>query len=146
MGGDHVRALSRRVAERWEFVSFRGKGKGEWRGVVDVVAIRKNTSQPSSPQLKRGDLDDAGAWGSGRHQALLFRLDLKRKVFRVDPALGEAAGDEPQAGLAGGHPHVAQFLLRFVDAPDGADALSDGVAEELADEVFEAEVAGREDD
>ena len=50
------RALSRRVAERWEFVSFRGKGKGEWRGVVDVVAIRKNTSQPESPKLKRGDL------------------------------------------------------------------------------------------
>ena len=50
------RALSRRVAERWEFVSFRGKGKGEWRGVVDVVAIRKDTSQPPNPKLKRGDL------------------------------------------------------------------------------------------
>jgi hypothetical protein len=50
------RALSRRVAERWEFVSFRGKNKGEWRGVVDVVAIRKDTSQPTSPMLKRGDL------------------------------------------------------------------------------------------
>ena len=50
------RALSRRVAERWEFVSFRGKGKGEWRGVVDLVAIRKDTSQPRSPKLKRGDL------------------------------------------------------------------------------------------
>src|ERR1700741_4863557 len=50
------RALSRRVAERWEFISFRGKGKGEWRGVVDVVAIRKDTSQPRNPTLKRGDL------------------------------------------------------------------------------------------
>jgi len=50
------RALSRRVAERWEFGSFRGKGKGEWRGVVDVVALRKNTSQPPNPKLKRGDL------------------------------------------------------------------------------------------
>src|SRR5262245_53357038 len=50
------RALSRRVAERWVFVSFRGKGKGEWRGVVDIVAIRKDTSQPATAKLKRGDL------------------------------------------------------------------------------------------
>lgn len=50
------RALSRRVAERWEFVSFRGKGKGEWRGVVDIVAIRRDTSQPRNRKLKRGDL------------------------------------------------------------------------------------------
>jgi hypothetical protein len=50
------RALSRRVAERWQFVSFRGQGKGECRGVVDVVAIRKDTSQPQNPKLKRGDL------------------------------------------------------------------------------------------
>jgi hypothetical protein len=50
------RALSRRVAERWEFVSFRGKGKGESWGVVDIVAIRKDTSQPENATLKRGDL------------------------------------------------------------------------------------------
>jgi len=52
------RALSRRVAERWQFVSFRGQGKREWRGVVDIVAIRKNTSQPRNAKLKRGDLFD----------------------------------------------------------------------------------------
>ena len=50
------RALSTRVAERWQFVSFRGQGKGEWRGVVDVIAIRKDTSQPANPKIKRGDL------------------------------------------------------------------------------------------
>jgi hypothetical protein len=50
------RALSRRVARRWKFVSFRGQGKGEWRGVVDVVAIRKDSSQPHYARLKRGDL------------------------------------------------------------------------------------------
>lgn len=50
------RALSSRVARRWQFVSFRGAGRGEWRGVVDVLAIRKNTSQPPQPGLKRGDL------------------------------------------------------------------------------------------
>ncbi len=52
------RALSTRVAKRWQFISFRGTGKGEWRGVVDVVAIRKDTTQPTAGDLKRGDLFD----------------------------------------------------------------------------------------
>jgi hypothetical protein len=52
------RALSSRVAKRWRFVSFRGKNKREWRGIVDVLAIRKDTSQPASKSLKRGDLFD----------------------------------------------------------------------------------------
>ena len=52
------RALSNRVAKRWRFVSFRGKGRGEWRGIVDVLAIRKNTSLPTNLGLKRGDLFD----------------------------------------------------------------------------------------
>ena len=50
------RALSSRVASRWQFVSFRGKAGGEWRGVVDVLAVRKSTSQPTQHRLKRGDL------------------------------------------------------------------------------------------
>src|SRR3954447_26600889 len=52
------RALSNRVARRWRFVSFRGKNKGEWRGIVDVLAIRKDTDQPTVPALRRGDLFD----------------------------------------------------------------------------------------
>jgi hypothetical protein len=52
------RALSSRIANRWKFVSFRGVGKGEWRGVVDLVAIRKNSKQPTGVILKRGDLFD----------------------------------------------------------------------------------------
>ena len=52
------RALSTRIASRWQFVSFRGAKKGEWRGVVDIVAIRKDTSQPEGKVLKRGDLFD----------------------------------------------------------------------------------------
>jgi hypothetical protein len=52
------RALSSRVADRWKFVSFRGANQSEGRGVVDLVAIRKNTAQPASPFLKRGDLFD----------------------------------------------------------------------------------------
>ena len=40
----------------------------------------------------------------------LDRLDLQRQVLRSDAALGEAAGDQPQAWLAGARVHVAQFL------------------------------------
>jgi hypothetical protein len=50
------RALSSRVASRWQFVSFRGSAGGEWRGVIDVLAVRKSTSQPTQEGLKRGDL------------------------------------------------------------------------------------------
>lgn len=56
MDRDFLRAVSTRVAKRWRFMSFRGKGKGEWRGVVDVLAIRKDTSVPRNSDLKRGDL------------------------------------------------------------------------------------------
>ena len=52
------RALSTRVAKRWQFVSFRGANKGEWCGVVDLIAIRKDTAEPKSDTLKRGDLFD----------------------------------------------------------------------------------------
>jgi hypothetical protein len=53
-----LRAVSARVAKRWRFVSLRGKAKGEWRGVVDVLAIRKDTNAPARLDLKRGDLFD----------------------------------------------------------------------------------------
>jgi len=52
------RALSNRVAERWRFVSFRGLGGGEWRGVVDVLAVRKNTARSDHHVMKSGDLFD----------------------------------------------------------------------------------------
>jgi len=52
------RALSSRIADRWKFISFRGVGKGEWRGVVDLIAVRKNSKQPAGDILKRGDLFD----------------------------------------------------------------------------------------
>ena len=50
------RALAGRVKKRWRLVSFRGDGGGEWRGVVDVLAIRKDTSRPDHDLLRRGDL------------------------------------------------------------------------------------------
>jgi hypothetical protein len=52
------RALTSRVAKRWRFVSFRGIGGREWHGVVDVIAIRKDTSHSSHELLKSGDLFD----------------------------------------------------------------------------------------
>jgi len=50
------RALTSRVAKRWRFVSFRGTGGGEWRGIVDVLAIRKDTAHSNHHILKSGDL------------------------------------------------------------------------------------------
>ena len=50
------KALSARAAKRWRFASFRGAGGGEWRGIVDVLAVRKNTAKPGDSRLKRGDL------------------------------------------------------------------------------------------
>lgn len=46
------------MAKRWRFVSFRGENRGEWRGIVDILAIRKDTSLPANVNLKRGDLFD----------------------------------------------------------------------------------------
>lgn len=50
------RALTARVANRWRFVSFRGVHGGEWCGVVDVLAIRKDTSHSDHRVFKSGDL------------------------------------------------------------------------------------------
>ena len=51
-----MRAVAQKVAKRWKFVSFRGSRGGEWRGIVDVLAIRKDTSRPNRDRLRRGDL------------------------------------------------------------------------------------------
>ncbi len=52
------KALSARAAQRWRFVSFRGLGGGEWRGIVDILAIRKDTTVSKDDLLKSGDLFD----------------------------------------------------------------------------------------
>lgn len=52
------RALAKRVGGRWKFVSFRGPGGAEWRGVVDILAVRKSTAAPTVAGLKAGDLFD----------------------------------------------------------------------------------------
>src|SRR5262249_15960614 len=79
------------------------------------------------------------------HQADLAGLDLQAEVFRVDAALGEAAGDEPQARLRRAHEHVAQ-LIPGAKAPDRPDPVGDGVTEQLPDQNILAHVAGRQHD
>jgi hypothetical protein len=82
------RALSSRIANRWKFVSFRGAGKGEWRGVVDLVAIRKNSKQPTGGVLKRGDLFDIvliqikGGSARGPTREDCLRLREVKRLYR----------------------------------------------------------------
>src|SRR5258705_13367251 len=72
-----------------------------------------------------------------RQQPFLDRLDLQREIFRVDTALREASGDEPQAGLAGARIHVAQ-LLGLAKPPDRADATRDLPPQPIPNQVFPA--------
>jgi hypothetical protein len=49
--------FSRRSGARWNLVDFGGKTKAESRGIVDLLAVRKNHQEEVLP-LKRGDLFD----------------------------------------------------------------------------------------
>ena len=64
-------------------MSFRGKNKREWRGIVDVLAIRKDTSQPASKSLKRGDLFDIILIQMKGGSARLPNLEEKRRLQKV---------------------------------------------------------------
>jgi hypothetical protein len=46
---------SRRTGARWNLVEFGGKAKAEARGIVDLIAIRKD-HRHDNPGLKLGDL------------------------------------------------------------------------------------------
>jgi hypothetical protein len=46
---------SRRTGARWTIVDFGGKAKAEARGIVDLLALRKD-HRHAGPGLKRGDL------------------------------------------------------------------------------------------
>lgn len=50
------RALSNRVAKRWRFVSFRGLKEREFCGIVDVLAICKDTAKSDHEILRMGGL------------------------------------------------------------------------------------------
>jgi len=60
--------------------------------------------------------------------------------------LRERSAGEPQAGLPGAGPHVAQFLGRGVETPDRPDARGHLAAEQRADNVIQALIAGRQHD
>jgi hypothetical protein len=49
--------FNRRKGVKWNLVEFGGKTKSEARGIVDILAIRKN-HRTDVPGLKRGDLFD----------------------------------------------------------------------------------------
>src|SRR4051812_8177017 len=87
----------------------------------------------------------AAAITTSGEQAELGGLDLQAKIFGVDAALGEAACDEPKAGLWRAAEHVAQLLV-VAKAPDRADAGRDVLAKQLADQMLRALVAGRQHD
>src|SRR6266436_674063 len=78
-------------------------------------------------------------------QAVFQGLDLQGQIARVDPALREAAGREPEPILRRPRPHVAQ-LAAVVEAPYRADAVGDSVAQCYAHELLLALVAGGDDD
>jgi len=87
------RALSARDARRWKFISFRGDRGGESRGVVDVLAIRKDTSVPTDPKLKSHDWFDivlvqckGGASRAPTHDDIQ-RLRRVAKVYRAKAVL-----------------------------------------------------------
>jgi hypothetical protein len=46
---------SQRTGAKWNLVDFGGQGKAESRGIVDLIAIRKDHRR-DGPGLKRGDL------------------------------------------------------------------------------------------
>src|SRR6187431_887795 len=78
-----------------------------------------------------------------RQQSQFARLDLKAEILRIDAALGEAAGDEPQARLPGAREHIAQLLF-LAKAPYRADAGRHVVAEKPADQRVLTLVSGRQ--
>jgi hypothetical protein len=83
------RTLTARVAKRWRLVSFRGMSGGEWRGVVDVLAIRKDTSRSSHKILRSGDLFEMilvqmkGGSAARPSAADLQRLRAVKKRYRA---------------------------------------------------------------
>jgi hypothetical protein len=58
MANTLAKALAKRYSHRWKFVDFRGPNGQESAGIVDIIAIRKSSSVPSYPVLKKLDLFD----------------------------------------------------------------------------------------
>jgi len=65
------RAVVDKPYPRWHFVKFDGKSGGESRGVVDLIAVRKDHSEPAAG-TRRGD----------RLQITLFRSKVEQRQSR----------------------------------------------------------------
>jgi hypothetical protein len=80
--------FSRRTGARWTPVNFGGKTKAEARGIVDLLAIRKD-HRHSERGLKRGDLFDIvliqtkGGTARGPTPADISRLSKVARHYRA---------------------------------------------------------------
>jgi hypothetical protein len=83
------------IANRWKFVSFRGVDKGEWRGVVDLIAIRKNSKQPPGYILKRCDLFDIILIRSRAAVVFLSLRHFLSFTVALFPWLCQSCGQQP---------------------------------------------------
>src|SRR3978361_2378028 len=92
-------------------ISFPIRSSFRVRSFHERPGMTKRQSRDSRLALRRAC--------ATRQQAGLDRLDLQREIFRIDPALCQAAGDEPEAGLPGARVHVAQLLV-LAESPDPA--------------------------
>src|SRR3954454_22699937 len=84
---------------------------------IGGILIRGRLRFGSRRAARAGGVRNRAASGQ---QAGLAGLDLQAEILGVDAALGETAGDEPEARLSGAHEHVAQFLA-IAKTPDRAD-------------------------
>jgi len=56
VGGKRLGSKRVKAARRWQLVAFNGPNGSESRGIVDLLAIRKDHREPSDDSFKRGDL------------------------------------------------------------------------------------------
>jgi hypothetical protein len=69
-------------------------------------------------------------------QTSLASLYLQSEVLGVDAALGQTAGDKPEARLRGAREHVAQFLA-IAESPDWTNAGRDIISKQFAIHIDE---------
>ncbi len=82
------RALTARIAKRWKFTSFRGAKGRESAGIVDVVAIRRNTKRTANTILKSGDLFDIILIQMKGGSAKRPTLDARKRLMAVKQHYG----------------------------------------------------------
>src|SRR2546423_1391521 len=112
------------------------------RNVCEADALRRTAAlAPINQTLlcSSGRMRTSASLGQ---QAQLAGLNLQAEILGVNAALGETAGDKPQARLSGPREHVPQ-LLSIAESPDRTNAVGDIIAKQLADQMFLAFVAGR---